>query len=66
MKETINKDTYQTLKELKVKAPPYEKIDGCEPSVQSAFKVFEHTNVLLEHGRVAAFGLRLLDIKRGC
>ena len=25
MKETINKDTYQTLKELKVKAPPYEK-----------------------------------------
>lgn len=25
MKETINKDTYQTLKELKVNSPPYEK-----------------------------------------
>ena len=25
MKETINKDTYQTLKELKVSPQPYEK-----------------------------------------
>ena len=25
MKETINKDTYQTLKELKIQPPPYEK-----------------------------------------
>ena len=25
MKETINKDTYQTLKEIKVQPPPFEK-----------------------------------------
>jgi len=69
VKETINKDTYQTLKELKVKAPPYEKAVTPlwkQATGQSEYSIFVATPVHSEcsiHYTQALLELQQLCIK---